>query len=109
MNEYDAQVIRLRAVCPGAELWTECGSPLVYLPDMKVESANKVHAVDVLLCPRERDSYLTRLFFSARLPADRNWQSFSLMARTWYAISWQGISADQPWLDILGSHLEAVK
>lgn len=76
---------------------------------MKVESANAVHVVDVLLCPRARDNYQTRLFFSMRLPVERNWQSFSLMTRTWYAVSWQGISADQPWLDILGSHLGVVR
>lgn len=103
------QLARLRALCPEAELWNEAGSPLVFLPQLRVESAGAVHTVDALLCPRARDGYETRLFFSKQLPRQRNWSRHALMTRPWFAFSWQGIAANQPWLDILGSHLEAVK
>ena len=109
MTNHDAELARLRALCPGAELWDEGGAPLVYLPGIKVASAGTVQVVDALLCPRARDGYESRLYFSERLPVERNWQSHVLMARTWFAFSWNGIPANQPWLDILGSHLEAAK
>lgn len=103
------QLGRLRALCPGAELWDEAGAPLVFLPDLKVESAGSIHTIDALLCPRPRDNYESRLYFSARLPANRNWGAHNVMTRTWWAFSWQGISSGQPWIDILAGHLEAVK
>ncbi len=110
MTDNDAQVARLRVLCPGAELWDEGGNPLVFLPGLKVESFGSIHTVDALLCPRARDGYDTRLFFSVRLPANRNWNDpFTIKARPWYAFSWSGILATTPWLAILASHLEAVK
>lgn len=109
MTEPGQELARLRRLCPEAEQWDEQGGSLVYLPGLRVESAGAIRTVDVLLCPRERDGYQTRLFFSEQLPVSRNWSPYTLMARTWYACSWQGVPADQPWLDILASHLEAVK
>lgn len=109
MTDHDKQLERLRALCPGAELWNEAGAPLVFLPDLKVESAGATHTIDALLCPRARDNYESRLYFSRQLPANRNWGAHNLMTRTWWAFSWQGISAGQPWIDILAGHLEAVK
>lgn len=109
MSDPARELARLRALCPGAELWQEAGAPLVYLPGLQVESAGVLHPVDALLCPRERDSYETRLFLSVQLPKAINWTLAIVMARTWHVASWRGIAADQPWLDILGAHLEAVK
>lgn len=103
------QLTRLRALCPGAELWEGAGTPMVFLPGLRVESRGAVHQVDALLSPTGADGYETRLYFSKQLPANRNWQSCVVMARSWFAASWRGIRADQPWLDILGSHLEVVK
>lgn len=109
MTDQTAELARLRRLNSGAEIWNEPGGPLVYLPGLRVLSAGKTHVVDALLCPRTRDGYMTRLFFSAPLPVARNWTAYSILARSWQAISWQGIQADQPWLDILVCHLEAVK
>lgn len=109
MNSHDEQISRLRVLCSGSEMWDEAGAPLVFLPDLKVEVAGSMHIVDALLCPRPRDNYESRLYFSAQLPVSRNWASHAIMARTWWAFSWQGISANQPWIDILAGHLEAVK
>ncbi|MCC5611713.1 hypothetical protein LC612_34520 [Nostoc sp. CHAB 5834] len=109
MTEHDAQVARLRALCPGAELWDDGGDPLVFLPGLKVLCAGETHTVDGLLCPRARDGYDTRLFFAEQLPVNRNWGPHVIKALNWYAFSWSGIPADQPWLDILAGHIEAVK
>lgn len=103
------QLVRLRALCPGAELWEDTGGVLVYLPGLSVESKGARHKVDGLLSPGPRDGYENRLYFSAQLPIARNWNSYALKARNWFAISWRGIRSDAPWLDILAGHLEAVK
>ena len=105
LSEFDT----IKSVFHEAELWTETEQPLVYLPDLRVSSAGKQHTVNVLLCPRARDSYQTRLFFSERLPCNRNWSVFNIKGITWHAISWQGIPANDDWMEILASHIETVK
>lgn len=107
MTGHSDEIARLRTLCSGATLWDEAGEPLVFLPDLKVESAGAVHTVDALLCPRMRDGYETRLYYSRQLPAPRAWSTHAVMAGSWSTFSWQGISASQPWLDILASHLGA--
>ena len=107
MTDHVDEIARLRTVCPGAALWDEAGEPLVFLPDLKVDSAGTVHTVDALLCPRMRDGYDTRLYYSRQLPVPRDWSAHAVMAGSWYTFSWQGIPASQPWLDILASHLDA--
>ncbi len=112
MTDDAAQLVRLRGLCPGAELWTEpgeAGGSLVYLPDLKVESCGTIRTIDGLLCPRARDGYDTRMFYSQQMPVARNWATHVVMARGWAAHSWSGISSDLPWLDILASHLETIK
>lgn len=109
MSNAETEFAALRKLSPGAELWQEGGQPLVFLPRLKVLSGGTTLEVDALLCPRGRDSYLTRLFFSQQLPVARNWTAYTIMARSWHAISWQGVPGDAPWLEILAMHLEAVK
>ena len=109
MTDPAAEVTRLRVLCPGAELMQDGNLPVVFLPGLKVRSGGLLHEVDALLSPRGHHSYETRLFFSTRLPPSLNWQTYTLLARTWYAVSWRGIAAGQPWLDILASHMEVVK
>lgn len=109
MTDRSAQLARLQTLCRGAELWDDATGPVVHLPEIKVESGGSLHTVDALLWPAGRDGYDTRLFFSAKLPVNRNWQVYNVLTKTWHAISWNGISGNQPWLDILAGHLEAVK
>lgn len=109
MTEPADPMAGLRALCPAADLWHEGEQPLVFMPGISVESGGTKHQVDLLLCPRARDSYETRLFFSRQLPVNRNWSSFNIMTRTWHAFSWSGIPANDDWLEILATHLEAVK
>lgn len=111
MSDHAAEVVRLRALCPAAELLSDGGVPVVFLPGLKVWSGGKLHTVDALLSPFGHNGYDTRLFFSAQLPCSiaRNWQVNNLLARTWHAVSWRGIAQAQPWLDILAGHLEVVK
>lgn len=99
----------LRRLCSAAEVLEENGLPVVHLPQVRVSSGGATRQVDCLLCPRNRDGYETRLFFSEQLPVNRNWSSFNLFGRIWFAFSWQGVSANQAWTDILACHLEAAR
>ncbi len=49
------QLGRLRALCPGAELWDEAGAPLVFLPDLKVDFAREPNGPDGEFLPYLRD------------------------------------------------------
>lgn len=107
MSSYQDELDRLRGLCPRAELWDEAGLPLVYLPDMRI--GDDQGPIDLLLCPRTRDGYDTRLFFSRQLSVERNWSAYVILTGNWYTFSWNGIASSQPWLDILGAHLGAAR
>lgn len=106
MNDANVELAKLRSLCKDAELWEENGMPLVFLPDLKVHSDGAPHLVDGLLCPRDRDSYSTRLFLSKPFPGKgNNWNAFNIKGLTWHACSWQGVPSTLPWLEILANHL----
>jgi hypothetical protein len=110
VTDVSAQLANMRSLCKDAELWEEGGKPLAFLPSLKVHSDGEIHTVDGLLCPRERDSYETRLFLSKPFTGKVGaWNAFNIKGRTWYSCSWQGVPATLPWLEILGSHLSPLQ
>jgi hypothetical protein len=66
---------------------------------------------DVLLWPRFREGYATRLFLSGPVQggAAQNWNQYSICGRQWYVCSWQGVPATLPWIEILANHLRAFR
>ena len=66
---------------------------------------------DLLFCPRPRDGYSSRLFFSVRPQARRglNWNAeVRILNENWFAHSWN--PGNQKRLaQILAAHLEALK
>ena len=110
MTDANAQMANMRSLCKDAELWEEGEKPLVFLPGLKVHSGGEIHAVDGLLCPRERDGYETRLFLSQAFQGKvGTWTAFNIKGRTWYSCSWQGVPATLPWLEILANHLSPLQ
>ena len=109
----DAQagLMSLRSLCPQAELMTEGGQTVVFLPSVQFDAKGSAVTRNLLLWPGPRDGYLTRLFLSGQVPSTetRAWTSFSLCGGTWWAVSWQGVPADLPWIEILAGHLGAFK
>lgn len=67
-------------------------------------------ASEALLCPQERDGYLTRLFL-AQPVANRggNWTVHRILDRKWHTWSWQGIAANQRLAQILRGHLRGLQ
>lgn len=105
------QLAQLRKVCPDAELVQEGGRTAVLLPDLHIKTPQGRERRDALLWPWSRDNYESRLFLSATVsaPNAKNWNPFSILGRTWYACSWQGVSSGLPWLEILLGHLRAFR
>ena len=104
----------LRKLCPAAELWSEGGRPVVFLPGLRIYvRGGRTEVRDALLCPWEHSGgYSTRLFLSAAIdgvPEAKNWTSHNLQGRPWTVCSWNGVPADLPWIEILANHLRAFR
>jgi hypothetical protein len=101
----------LGGVGRAAELWSEGGKPIVFLPGLSIPSRGKLLLRDALLWPHERDSYQSRLFLSEPIPDSpaQNWNQFSIAGRAWHACSWQGVANTLTWLEMLAGHLRAFR
>lgn len=108
-----ANIAALRVLYPGAQRWEVYSHTLVFLPGLVVQTTAGPKTVDALLSPyliQEFGGYPTRLFVNQRLPDSekaKNWQSYQVLGEQWWAVSWQGVSPDQPWQQILAAHLHA--
>lgn len=111
MSDAAAELVRLQALCPAAELWTEGGKPVPFLPGLSFQTPGGRQTRDALLWPWPRDGYLTRLFVSEVItaPEAKNWNPFNIQGRTWFACSWQGVVDSLPWIEILANHLRAFR
>lgn len=111
MKDAASQLQALRAVWADAELVGDGEKKYVLLPNLLVKSSGRAKAVAALLRPwANGDGYTTRLFFSERFsPKGANWNVFNILGRTWHACSWQSVSEDLPWLEILASHLRPLQ
>jgi hypothetical protein len=103
------EVEKLRNLCPLAELMTEGGQTAVYMPGVQFQAGTARVTRDLLLWPAPRDGYLTRLFLSQKVTGSvgRAWTAFTLCGRSWWAVSWQGVPANLPWIEVLANHLRA--
>ena len=112
MTDANAELVSLRALCPEAELWTEGGRPVVFLPGLQISKEGQGRrTVDALLWPHERDGYPTRLFLSETISwsVGGQWSHCVVQGRQWHACSWGPIPANQPWIAIVANHLRALQ
>lgn len=108
----DQELGRLRDLSPEAEIWTEGGRKIAFLPAVQFIAKGVRVTRDLLLWPWERDGYPSRLFLSERVESseERNWNgSFNMQGRTWYAVSWNHVTNSLPWIEMLGAHLRAFR
>ena len=112
----DAHLDSLKALSPGATLYTEAGFRYVFLPKLKVRVGENTRELDALLCLCAHTGYPTRLFLEQQI-AERqtigtspaNWTNHVILGRSWWSWSWTGVSADLPAPQILLAHLKALK
>jgi hypothetical protein len=109
VTDHNDQMQKLRAIWPGAELWTEGGQPAIFLPSLEIKIRGESVVRGALLWPQAHGSYSTRLFLDAAVPAGQNWNPASVCGRSWQVCSWNGVPADMPWDEMVGSHLGAFK
>ena len=95
---------------------TEGGQEFVFLPRLFIPIGEASLQRDALLCPSAHTNYPTRLFLSeaiAERPTIRgsaaNWTVHTILGRTWHTWSWTGVSADLPLLQVLLSHMAALR
>ncbi len=98
----------IREAWPDAQLRGEGGSPAVFLPNFRFESAGATVTMDLLLYPQKHGGYVTRLFFRKQLSRAPNWTTHFVCGETWWTPSWNNVQPDQPWTSILANHLKAV-
>jgi hypothetical protein len=104
------KLLELQQSYPSATLLTEGGYELISLPKLKIITADVPAEYEGLLCPRQHSGYETRLFLDRQVNGrGQNWKTFPLLGKTWWACSLQGIKADQPYLNILLSHLRHLR
>lgn len=106
----------LLQLCPGAAEKHEAGFRFVLLPQLKVEVGETVKTLDALLAVTLHSGYSTRLFLTEQISErstiggnSANWSNHQILGRNWWTWSWNGVSADLPWIQILLAHLRALK
>ena len=90
---------------------TEGGITYVHLRRLKLPANCTPAVLDALLCLGQREGYPTRLFVSEAItsPSSKagNWNTSSVLARSWHSWSWNNVPANQRPAEILASHLRA--
>jgi hypothetical protein len=110
------EVAELFELSPGAKQFHEGGFTYFFLPGLHLPAGCEPGQVDALLCPMQRDGYVSRLYFSAQVrPAGvenrsaLNWNgSVRILERNWHAHSWRtplGLRIAQ----MLAIHLKALR
>lgn len=109
MNEAE-QFALMQTAYPDAQLFRETNIPFVSLPKLSILSNGGVLERDALLCPHRHSGYESRLFVSSPVPGrGANWTQHTILARSWHSCSWNNITPEQPWLNILANHLAAYR
>lgn len=115
MNPRDQELTDLNAsgMCAAATQMEDGGMTFFLLRGLKVPLRGGTRDMDALLCPGTHSGYHTRLFLAENLaglaPTTQNWGAFVILGGTWYACSHQGVSAEQPLIQILAGHLRALR
>lgn len=109
--DVDAQMESLRALSPRATLLQEGGAPWILLPEARVQTANGIEVMDIVLCPAGHGGYATRLLLERRVATGTslNWTEIVALGRTWHTWSWREVPADQPWIKILIEHARLLR
>lgn len=109
MTDIAKEFEALKALYPDAVLHSECGKEVVFIPRLKFTNNGSLVEREAILYPWDRDGYNSRLFLSQQVsaPKAQNWTAHSLLSRTWYACSWQGVNNNLSWVEILACHLRA--
>ncbi len=111
MTLAEDQVRELKAFSTEVETGTEAGREYVILNGVSLPGWQP-DAVDVLLCPYERDGYPSRLFLSARVTGrgGLNWNSEArILGRNWFAFSFKVPHSNLRLAQLFAAHMRALR
>jgi hypothetical protein len=95
------------ALCPRASVIEEGGLAYIHLPVLILPDGD---AAEALLCLSGRDGYPTRLFLSRPVSGKgNNWSVHRILDKAWHTWSWKDVPACLRPIDILMSHLDALR
>lgn len=97
----------IAALCSSAAVMEEGGLTYVHLPRIVLPDGEDAEA---LLCLSGRDGYPTRLFLSRRVAGKgNNWSVHRILDKVWHTWSWRDVPADLRPIEVLMSHLGALR
>ena len=108
----EPELMPIAALCAGTVRYMEEGGlRYVHMEGLRFYVRGAEKQMDALLCLKYRNpSYPTKLYLPANLGLGLNWNETAyILGRPWFSWSWQGVSPNQPPLEILASHLAAFK
>lgn len=86
------QIEELKRIAPNLCIAEEGGLPYMLIRQLQLPEGCQPAIADVLLCPKPRDGYESRLFFPQIITGipGHNWNgNLRALERNWYAISWK--------------------
>ena len=109
MSYPQEQIDELKRYCKKLAVLNESGFSYLYLAELRLPAGCTPTICDALLCPVEKDSYPSRLFFSVQVasPFTRNWNitGARIGERNWWAFSWKVELSSPTLTQLLISHL----
>lgn len=110
MNFPIEQINELKRIVPFLCYAEEGGYPYFLLKDVELPACCNPGKVDVLLCPKPKDGYESRLFFPQVISGpSRNWNGqVRVLERNWHAFSW-AVPGNLRLAEIFLIHLKALR
>ena len=97
-------IAEVQTLCSGAKAMAEGEFEYLFLPSLTLPCGD---IVDALLCPVQHSGYTTRLFLSKQVAGrGQNWNSFTILGRTWWTPSFNNVLATLRPIQILDAHLQ---
>jgi hypothetical protein len=107
------QIDELKRIAPNLWLAEEGGLPYILIKQYELPTGCQPAVADLLFCPRHRDGYESRLFFSQvinGIPPGRNWNgNLRALERNWCAMSWRFSNHGLRLAEIFLIHLKALR
>lgn len=109
MSREERELAQIRQISPEASIVVDGGVRAVLLPGFQFRVGSFQKAMDLLLYPGQHGGYVTRLFFRERVDGrGPNWNPAVVAGSQWWAPSWNGVSPELPWTQMLAAHLRAL-
>ncbi|MCK1415322.1 MULTISPECIES: hypothetical protein [unclassified Bradyrhizobium] len=108
----DESLRPIAQLCDGkVSFQTDGWRKLIHMAKLRFRVGSSSHVMDAVLCLNyDNPSYPTKLYLAENVGGEGlNWNEQAyLLGRNWQTFSWKDVPADQPYVDILASHLSAL-